>query len=107
MNAFAKQNPLLIAALLVAGVAAYYLVKKIGGAGAAAVDAVSSGIAGAIIGATLPGDVEVTGQVLLPTGARLAMNSLTIDSKTLQFTYLGQRYRIARREGANYIAVTT
>lgn len=106
MNAWAKQNALTLAVLLAAGVAVYIIIKKIGGAGGAAVDGISKAIADAYLAATLPDAVEVTGQVILPTGVRLAMNSLALDSKTLQFSYQGVRYKIARREGANYIAVT-
>lgn len=90
------------AALLALGVvvALYYLLKR---EGAAAVDTVAGAIADPIIGAILPGAVEVLGEVILPTGARIAMASLQVD-RNLQFNYLGLRYRIVRREGANYIA---
>lgn len=98
----ALKSPQVQAALLALGVvvALYYLLKR---EGAAAVDSVAGAIADPIIDMILPGAVEVLGDVILPTGARIAMSNMQVD-RNLEFTYLGLRYRIVRREGPNYIA---
>lgn len=80
----------------------YYLKDKVD----TAADDFSKPIADAYLAVTLPGDVTVLGNVILPNGAQLSMSQLAINGPTLTFNYLGKAYRIVRRDGANYIAVT-
>jgi hypothetical protein len=66
---------------------------------------VSNTIADAILGVTLPGDVQVVGTILLPNGNVIPVNGLAVDSQA-RFTYLGARYQLTGRNSNNqYVAV--
>lgn len=68
-------------------------------------DFIAEPIANTIIGITMPGELKLTGNALLPNGYRVAMSQLNIDPSTLTFSHLGLRYRIDHREGNDYITV--
>lgn len=81
----------------------YYLWKN----AQKASNVIAAPIADAIIGATLPGDVQIQGMIKLPDGRALSFSAIDmLNPNTLTFTFGGARYRIDRREGSNYIAVT-
>lgn len=83
------------------GIALYYAFKR----ATNFVEPVSNVIADAIIGMTLPGNVQVLGVIVLPNGNQIPVNGLAIDSKA-QFTYQGIRYTLTGRDSYNrYVAV--
>lgn len=69
------------------------------------VDFIAEPIANAIIAVTMPGQLQLTGNVLFSSGYRVSINQLNVNPTTLTFSHLGQRYRIDHREGNDYIAV--
>lgn len=91
-------------ALIGAGIfLAWKFWEKIKAATNAAGDTIAAPIADAITSITQPGDVEILGQIQLPNGALIPFDGLSIDSN-LQFSYMGNRYRIDHREGDTYVA---
>lgn len=83
----------------------YFLYKKIAGPGGVADKYVASPIANAYTALTLPGQVNVLGQVILPNGQRIPLNTINVDD-SFTFQYLGGRYRLTGRDAAgNYSAV--
>jgi hypothetical protein len=98
------KNLLTIAAIGVGIYLAWKFWATIKQKAAAAVDAVAAPIADAYSSLTLPGDVELIGNVRLPNGTEIPLNSLNVEPSTMSFTYLGNRYRIDHREGDAYIA---
>jgi len=93
------QERLIVAGVI--GIALYFVWKKATDLTAP----ISDTIADAIIGVTLPGDVQVLGAIVLPNGTQIPVNGLAIDAQA-RFTYQGLRYQLTGRDSFNrYTAV--
>lgn len=91
--------------LVLATVAAVWYVRKMWKEAQAALEnSFAAPIADAIVGATLPDDVEVLGTVVMPGGAQISMGQLYVMSD-MTFEYNKRRYKITGRNGTKYTAV--
>jgi hypothetical protein len=98
----------MVAMVGVGGFVAWWLyeqIAKVGAAGQKVGDAIAAPIADAWLAVTLPGQVNVTGTVLLPNGAgAVPMSQLAVNAD-LKFKYMGVVYQLTGRDGNNYNAV--
>lgn len=105
MRVSKDNTELLMIAGLVGG-ALYLLYREAKKLSDSTIDTIAEPIANAIIDVTMPGRLKLTGYAFFPAnGNRVAMSQLNIDPDSLQFYYLGVRYKIDRREGDDYIVV--
>ena len=90
-------------AMIAAVIALIWYFKKYLEKGA---DIIAQPIADTIIGATLPGQVELVGMVVLPNGSRVPINDIGL-TPNLTFSYASKPYKISHRNSSgDYVAVT-
>lgn len=95
-------NKLINVALM--GVGIYVLYKLLQKITAPVIDPLAQGIASSYLYFTSPGDVTVTGNIILPNGSQVPIANIYIDD-SMQFVYNGRTYTVTGRDAnGNYNA---